>query len=240
MGDIDERYKISFSNTFFCVKYLKMKLKYILASLSAIVITNASVAQFEGSKQVFNSPKMQTEIFKHKKVAILPFNATISYKKLPKNFDKTANEQDQKNMAAGMQQGMYTYLLRKADDYTVTFQDVDRTNALLRQNGLYEKLNEVTQDSICKVLGVDAVVKCNFSYERTSSEGGAIVKTVLLGSAFGKTASGSLTMQIYNGNDGELLWRFYKEMNEDVLSSANQVMERMMRKVARNFPYEKS
>lgn len=228
-----------FSNTFF-VKNFEMKPKHILTLLSAVAITNIAGAQFEGSKQVYSAPKMQTEILKHKKVAILPFAATISYKKLPKNFDKTANEQDQNNMAANLQQGMYTYLLRKADDYTVSFQDVERTNALLKQKGLYDKINEVTQDSICKALGVDAVVKCSFSYERTSSEGGAIVKGVLLGAAFAKTGSGSLTMQIYNGADGELLWRFYKEMNEDITSSANQVMERMMRKVARNFPYEKS
>jgi hypothetical protein len=217
-----------------------MKLKQTLILFIVLVMATASEAQFEGSKQVFTSPKMQAEIFKHKKVAILPFIATISYKKLPKNFDKAANEQDQNNLATNLQQGMYTYLLRKADEYTVSFQDVERTNALLKQKGMYDRLNEVTQDSICKVLGVDAVVKCSFSYERTSSEGGAIVKSVLLGSSFGKTASGSLTMQIYNGSDGELLWRFYKEMNEDVTSSANQVMERMMRKVARNFPYEKS
>ena len=217
-----------------------MKIKQTLILLLSVLIVHSASAQFEGSKQVFTSPKMQTEIFKHKKVAILPFTATISYKKLPKNFDKDANEQDQNNLSANLQQGMYTYLLRKANDFTVTFQDVERTNALLKQKGLFDKLNEVTQDSICKALGVDAVVKCAFSYERTSSEGGAIVKSVLLGSSFGKTASGSLTMQIYNGVDGELLWRFYKEMNEDVTSSANQVMERMMRKVARNFPYEKS
>jgi hypothetical protein len=215
-------------------------IKHLVTFSSVIAISTASFAQFEGSKQVFSSPQLQTEIQKHKKVAILPFTATISYKKLPKNFDKEANEQDQNNLAAGLQQGMYTYLLRKTDDYTVTFQDIERTNALLKQKGLYDRLNEVTQDSICKALGVDAVVKCAFSYERTSSEGGAIAKTVLLGSAFGKTASGSLTLQIYNGSDGELLWRFYKEMNEDVTSSANQVMERMMRKVARNFPYERS
>jgi hypothetical protein len=38
-------------------------------------------------------------------------------------------------------------------------------------------------------------------------------------------------MQINNGKDGELLWRFYKQMNEDVMSSPSAVMERMMRKV---------
>ena len=215
-------------------------MKKALALILAVAVTTASFAQFEGSKQVFTSPKLQTEIFKHKKVAILPFTATISYKRLPKNFDQTANENDQKNMAAEMQQGMYTYLLRKAENYTVNFQDVERTNALLKQKGLYDRLNEITQDSICKVLGVDAVVKCSFAYARTSSEGGAIAKAVLLGPAFSKTGSGTLTMQIYNGSDGELLWRFYKEMNESITSSSNEVMERMMRKVSRNFPYEKS
>lgn len=214
-----------------------MRFKNILTILIAAVICKSSNAQFEGSKQVYSSPKLKTEIPTHKTVAILPFNATISYRRLPKNFDEAANKADQNTMAANLQQGMYTYLLRKASEYSVAFQDIERTNALLKQKGLYDKLNEITQDSVCKALGVDAVVKCAYSYERTGSEGGAIVKSVLLGPGFGKTGSGSLTMQIYNAKDGELLWRFYKEMNEDVMSSANAVMERMMRKVARNFPY---
>lgn len=41
------------------------------------------------------------------------------------------------------------------------------------------------------------------------------------------------------GTDGNLMWRFYKQMNEGVFSSGNEMMERMMRKVARNFPYLK-
>src|SRR5439155_11061434 len=135
----------------------------------------SSVAQFEGSKQVYSSPKLRAELPTHKTVAILPFNATISYKRLPKNFDEAVNKSDQNNMSASLQQGMYTYLLRKSSEYTVTFQDVERTNALLKQKGIFDKMNELTQDSICKALGVDAVVKCAYSYERTGSEGGAIV-----------------------------------------------------------------
>ncbi|HKG68951.1 MAG TPA: hypothetical protein VKA92_08785 [Segetibacter sp.] len=215
-------------------------MKNIVTILVAAAICKSSVAQFEGSKQVYSSPKFKTEIPTHKTVAILPFTATISYRRTPKNFDEAANKAEQSTMATNLQQGMYTYLLRKTEDYTVSFQDVDRTNALLKQKGLYDRLNEVPQDSICKALGVDAVVKCSFTYEKTGSEGGAIVKGVLFGSSFAKTGSGSLTMQVYNGKDGDLLWRFYKEMNEDITSSANEVMERMMRKVARNFPYAKS
>ncbi len=204
-----------------------------------IASTLLSFGQFETAKQVFESPKLKSEVAKHKTVAILPYKAAISYKRTPKNFNAEANKNEEENLSLSMQSGMYTYLLRKAKDYSVTFQDVERTNALLKQNGVFDKLDELTQDSIAKILGVDAVIKCSYKYEKTGSEGGAIAKTILLGAGTGKVASGILTMQVYNGIDGEMLWRFYKEMNEDVLSSANQVMERMMRKVGRNFPYEK-
>src|SRR4051794_26448144 len=147
-----------------------MRIKSILTILIAAAISKSAVAQFEGSKQVYSSPKLKAEIPTHKTVAILPFSATISYKRLPKNFDEAANKADQNSMAANLQQGMYTYLLRKSSEYRVTFQDVERTNALLKQKGLYDKVNELTQDSICKALSVDAVVKCTYSYERTGSE----------------------------------------------------------------------
>ena len=211
--------------------------KTILVAMVTIISTSL-LAQFEGSKQVFISPKLKETIALHKTVAILPFNATISYKRVPKDYNADANKADEQKLATNMQQGMYTYLLRKASDFSVSFQDVERTNALLKQKGIYEKISELTQDSICKVLGVDAVIKCSYAYERTGSEAGAIAKTILFGAGAGKTGTGSLIMQIYNGKDGELLWRFFKEMNEDVMGSANQVMERMMRKVSRNFPYE--
>lgn len=218
-----------------------MKYKKLLGLLLGMSIFFTSFAQFEGSKQVYSSPKLKTEIEKHKVVAILPFAATITYKRPPKNFDAATNKADEDKLSTTMQQGMYTYLLRKADNYSVSFQDVERTNALLRQKDLLDKdkLAAMTQDSVCKILGVDAVIKCNYAYQKTSTEGGAIAKAVLFGPGLSKTGSGTLTMQVYNGSDGDLLWRFYKEMNEDVMSSPNEVMERMMKKVARNFPYEK-
>ena len=196
------------------------------------------IAAQETSKQIFESPNLKAELYKHKVVAILPFRVSITYKKAPKGYDAQANKADEEKQGVNMQQGMYTYLLRKSKDYTVTFQETERTNVLLRRSGLYEKLDEVLPDSIAKVLGVDAVIKCSYAYEKTGSEGGAIAKTILFGGIGAKTGSGSLTMQINNGNNGELLWRFYKEMNEGVFSNANELMERMMRKVSRNFPYE--
>ncbi|MBS4044114.1 MAG: hypothetical protein KGZ59_09885 [Chitinophagaceae bacterium] len=211
----------------------KLKLSGLLFSL-LLLKANAQ----ETAKQVFESPNMKEAIAKHKTVAILPIKTTITYKRPPKNYDESSNKSEEESMATNLQTGMYTYLLRKAKNYSVTFQDVERTNALLKQAGVYNNVDAILSDSLAKILKVDAIIKCSYSYEKTASEAGAIVKTVLFGGIGSKTASGALTMQVNDGQSGDLLWRFYKSMNENFIGNATEVMERMMRKVSRNFPYE--
>jgi hypothetical protein len=214
-------------------------MKKLTLILTSFFLYSVAFCQFgETSKQVYNIPGLNDSLGKHKLVAILPFKTTISYKRMPKNFDFAGNQADEKKLGIIMQQGMYTYLLRKQEKYSVTFQDVERTNILLKQAKVFDTLDSFLSDSLATILGVDAVIRCSYSYEKTGSEAGAIASTVLLGFG-GKTGSGALTMQIYNKTNGTLLWRFYKEMNESFMSNANEVMERMMRKVSRNFPYEK-
>jgi hypothetical protein len=213
---------------------MKKRLTLVIVGIMSLLTTFSQ----ESAKQIYEAPNLKEEIAKHKVVAILPFKVTISYKRLPKGHSFEGNQAEEKNQSVNMQQGMYTYLLRKAKSYYVLFQDVDRTNALLKRDSLFNKIDEILPDSLCKLLQVDAVIKCSYAYEKTGSEVGAIAKTLVFGVG-GKTASGSLTMQIYESLKGTLLWRFYKEMNETVFSNANEVMERMMRKVSRNFPYEK-
>ena len=210
-----------------------------MKKLFVLSLVLVSFLGYSQEKQIFESPKMKQLIEGHKTVAILPFKATIAYKKLPKGYSDEAKKLEELAMGSQMQSGLYTYLLRKSDDYTVQVQDVEKTNLLLKKANLFEKLDEALPEEIAKVLGVDAVIKCSYAYEKTGSEGAAIVKTLLIGFGTGKVATGGLTMQINNGADGDLVWRFYKQMAEDVMSSPSAMMERMMRKVGRNFPYEK-
>ena len=111
---------------------------------------------------------------------------------------------------------------------------------MLKKAGIFDKLDETLKDSICKILKVDAVIYASYAYEKTASDAGAIAKSLLLNPILlrgSSVASGLLIMNINDGTTGELIWRFTKEMNEGVISSANEMVERMMRKVARNFPY---
>jgi len=129
--------------------------------------------------------------------------------------------------------------LRKSSNYTVSFQDTEKTNILLKKAGMYGKLDEFTKDEVAKALGVDGVLGGRFENEQSKSEGAAIASAVLLGGLGGKTGSGSLFLTLHNGADGELLWRFFKSMDDNIMTSTDDLVERMMRKVSRNFPYSK-
>jgi hypothetical protein len=212
-------------------------MKKILLFAAVCLLGLSAHAQFESAKQIYDSPKLKEAIKTHKIVAILPFKVTISYKRLPKNFDPAANHDQEIKLGKSIQSSMFTYLLRKADNYSVSFQDVEKTNVLLNRAKYTDSLEMHTKDEIAKVLGVDAVIFGTYEQETTKSEAGAIVTTALFG--FSKTGEGSITMQIANGSDGELLWRYNKKMNEGLLTSTDDVIERQMRKISRNFPYSK-
>jgi hypothetical protein len=192
----------------------------------------------QSAKQIFESPDLKSMLYTAKTVAILPFKVSISYKRMPKNVTLEQIKNNEKAESGQMQEGMYTYLLRKSKDYSVSFQEVERTNALLKKAGVFDSFDEVLADSLCKILGVDAVIKSSWSYQKTGSEGAAIATVVLFGVAT-NTGSGQLVMQINRATDGGMMWRMAKEMNEGAFSSANILMERMMRKVGRVFPFEK-
>ena len=190
-------------------------------------------------KQIFESSQLPQTIKLHKVVAILPFKVKISYKKQPKNYDAQANRELEVSRSKSIQSSMYTFLLRKREKYTVDFQDVEKTNILLKKAGVSDKLDEMSKDELAKILGVDAVLGGMYEAEQTKTEAGAIVSAVIFGGLGGKTGSDSLTLTLNNGKDGELLWRFYKTMSQDLMSSTDDIVDSMMRKVSRNFPYTK-
>lgn len=213
--------------------------KYYLVLLLFFVSKMSFAQGFEGSKQIFEGPKFKSEIPKHKTVALLPYEVKISYKRQPKNFNLEANKDQENTMSKSIQSSMYTFLLKKSSEYFVSFQDVEKTNVLLKKAGMADKLDEFTKEEIAKVLGVDAVIGGRFETEQTKSEGAAIASAVLFGGLGGKTGTGTLTMTVNGGSDGELLWRFFKTMDQGIMSSTDDLVERMMRKVSRNFPYSK-
>jgi len=207
-----------------------LKMLMILCFLSTSVFAQ---------KKIFESPKMKQAVATHKVVAILPFQVTIKMKKLPKNTTQEDITKQEKLEATNIQNSVYTFLLRKSKKYTVSFQDVSKTNALLSKAGIsIENLSTKTMDEVAKILEVDAVIGGSVVTDKPISEGGAVAMAAL-GLGFMKSNEAKTIMTIHNGTDAELLWRYERAVSGSVGSSTDDLVEIMMRQIARNFPYDK-
>ena len=74
-------------------------MKKIFFLLLATITHLTTNAQFETAKQVYSSNNLNSFIQNAKKIAILPFNSKISFKKMPKGvtYEMIKDEEKQSN-----------------------------------------------------------------------------------------------------------------------------------------------
>jgi len=135
--------------------------------------------------KIYKSTEFDTALARHKTVAILP--ADVSTRLRPNEAKRVTVEQlDAINEKTGfaIQDKMYSWFLRRSEkfQYTVTFQDVTRTNALLKNAGIsYGALNSKDRTELAKLLGVDAVLQNRSSMDKPMSDGAALAVGVVFG-----------------------------------------------------------
>ena len=86
-----------------------MPRKFFMFLICIISFCNLN-AQFESSKQVYTGSGLSELVSTAKTVAILPFKAKISYKRMPKGTTVESIKEEEKALTTTMQQGMLTYL----------------------------------------------------------------------------------------------------------------------------------
>jgi hypothetical protein len=144
-----------------------------------------SVLLLSCGPKIYKSAEFDSAFAKHKTVAILP--AEVTSRLRPNEAKKVTAEQiEEQNEKTGydIQDKMYSWFLRRSEKYkyTVTFQDVSRTNALLKKAGInYKNLSAKDKVEIAQVLGVDAVIQNRSSMDKPMSEGAAVALGLLVG-----------------------------------------------------------
>ena len=181
----------------------------------------------------------------HKLVAILPADVTVQLR--PNQARKTTLEQ-QRDMEArtslDYQERIYAWLLRRGQQrgYTVQFQDVRQTNARLRESGITkDELRTRTPQELAKILGVDALLATRVLTSKPMSEGAAVA--LLAASAltgvgiFGATNQANISVDIHEGNAGNLMWKYDYLATGSVFSSPEAIVDALMRNASKKFPY---
>ena len=192
--------------------------------------------------EIYQAPSFSQVKESHKVVAVLPFEVLIESRKLPKGVTPEMIATQQRDYGYGIQSDVYGYFLKEMSKgkYTVNFQDVSKTNALLNSAGLsYDDLRLKSKEEVCKLLGVDAIVSGKATMSKPMSDGAAIAVGLLIG-AWGPTNSVNTTITIHEGNAGDLMWKYDYLASGSIGSSRQSLTNALMRNSSKKFPYKKS
>jgi hypothetical protein len=187
----------------------------------------------------------QSALFKelskdHKTIAILPFLATVNLNNT-KDITKQKLQELEKKEGYAVQNALESYFLQRKErkKLSVEFQDIKTTNALLAKNNIdYSNIDIYTPNELSEILEVDAVIGGNLTISTLLSQG-ASKSFSLLEYLSGKTDYGRIAIKISDGKSGKLLWKYEKTINRKSGKNTNAIINAMMKKAARKFPYNK-
>jgi hypothetical protein len=210
--------------------------------MKRITLALAAFALFATScgPKIYKSEEFESVTTKHKIVAILP--ADVNIKLRPVEAKKLTPEDMLKNeetTGLSIQDKMYSWFLRRSESYhyTVKFQDISKTNALLKTANIsYADLRTKSKDDIAKILGVDAVISSTVRMDKPMSEGAAVAVGLLVGS-WGNTNNAFTTINIHEAKQGELIWKYDYQASGSVGSSPDNLVNALMRNASKKFPY---
>ena len=182
---------------------------------------------------------------KHKTVAILPADVTIRLRPNQARYTSDEQQRDMQNQTGReYQEKIYAWLLRRSQErgYTVQFQDVRQTLARLHESDIsQEQVRAHAPQELAKLLGVDAVLTTSVLTTKPMSEGAAValgVAGALMGGAItGTTNQAKITVNIHEAEAGKLLWRYDYLASGSVFSSADAIVNALMRNASKKFPY---
>lgn len=206
----------------------------------SILISIVAISAHAQSRAIYVNPDFYSLAKDHKKVAVIPFDVQIGLRpkeRAAMSDEQFADMQHKEGVAA--QNALVSWFLKKQNSqgYSVQFQDVNTTNALLLKAGMdIHNLTAYTPDEIAKTLGVDAIMGGLIQTTKPISDGASVAMGVLLG-YYGSTNTGNITINLKDSEAGDLLWKYDKELSRSLGSNMNQIMDTLMRKASKQFPY---
>lgn len=190
--------------------------------------------------RIYKAPEFDNITANHKIVAILPAEVLMELR--PAEMKRTTPEKlrrYEEETGFIIQDKMYSWFLRKSGrrKYTVEFQDISKTNALLRQSNVgYFDLSGYTREQLASMLGVDAVISTRASMKKPMSEGAAAAMGLLVG-IWGNTNEVQTSISIHEGKQGKLVWKHDYQASGSVGSNPERLVDALMRNASKRFPY---
>ncbi len=211
-----------------------------LRLLTLMIIVSAAIPSWSQTKEIYTNPEFNSLAKDHQVLAILPFEAVITLRpKQMREMTEAQLKQMQESEGKAVQSALESYFLkqRQKQKFVVEFQEISKTNAILSKNNINtSNIASYTSEELAQILEVDAIIHGRLSANKPMSDGASLALGVVTG-FYGNTNSGKCTINIHDGTSGDLLWKYEKTLSRSLGSDTNTIINAMMRKASRKFPY---
>ena len=206
------------------------------------------------NKNVYKSVDFEKEAYQHLTIAILPFNITQTGHKAKNATDEAIKDANIK-WGYSFQEGLQGYLLRYTSRNkkgpVISFQSIQKTNAILLENNIdIEAAYRRQPEELAKLLGVDAVLMTTMENDKNFSDGVAyglkagrtLLNVIGQGNHSGilhmNASDINLSVFLYDAGDSKLLWQNYRKGSTDLPSDIDDLVEYYSNWIAKKFPYK--
>ena len=174
----------------------------------------------------------------HKVLALIPFFTHLDLDD-PHSAPELKRLEEKEGYA--VQDALETYFGRgkKRKKFTVSFQNSKDTNALLARNDItYANIDRYTIRELADVLQVDGIISGNLDINVLLSDG-VPSEISFLDYILGEADYGRIGIKVSDGSTGKLLWKYEEEVSRKTGRNTDDLIDKMMKKAARKFPYDK-
>lgn len=195
-------------------------------------------ASVDAQKNIYESARFDDLSAEHEVLAILPFLTRLDLKNnISENELKSLEEKE----GIAVQDALETYFSKrkKKKKFSVDFQNVKNTNAILAQNNItYDNIDVYTVKQLSEILNVDGIISGNLDLNILLSKG-VSTDFKLMDYFSGDANYGRIGIKISDAITGKLLWKYEKEINKKSGRNTEDLIDRMMKLATRKFPYDR-
>ena len=212
-----------------------MKSLLRIAFLCALWLVSGNVM---GQKNIYLSGSFDGLSSDHQVLAILPFFTNLE---LGEEVAASEIRRLEQQEGYAVQDALETYFGRgkKKKKFSVNFQNSEDTNAILAKNEVtFKNIDRYTIRELSEILKVDGIISGNLDVNILLSSG-LPSEMSFLDYILGDADYGRIGIKISDGQTGKLLWKYEQEINRKSGKNTDDLIDKMMKKAARKFPYDK-
>ncbi len=208
-------------------------MKNIIAFIFTLICLTISA-----QKNIYESEKFDELSRNHDNLAIIPFLTNLELKDQISNVE-LKNLEEKEGYA--VQDALETYFSKrkKKKKFSVEFQNIKNTNAILKQKGIsYDNIDVYSVKELAEILEVDGIISGTLDLNVLLSKG-VPTEFSLLDYIKGSANYGRIGVKISDGTTGKLLWKYEKQINKKSGKNTTDLIDLMMKLASRKFPYDR-